>query len=147
MKENQSFNLNTNFMNNFSYLFVKLVFIIIITFLIIMVINFLRDKFINQEKATTKNSIIDLIFILNKLFYISGFGYVIANIFQMIFSKISDSNSRIPNFKITGEWEYLTFGIILIFIGISFKVIYKTLSKKEKEDLTSVQNNQVKNLS
>ncbi|GGF73743.1 hypothetical protein [Wenyingzhuangia marina] len=147
MKENQSFNLNTNFMNNFSYLFVKLVFIIIITFLIIMVINFLRDKFINQEKATTKNSIIDLIFILNKLFYISGFGFVIANIFQMIFSKISDSNSRIPNFKITGEWEYLTFGIIIIFIGISFKVIYKTLSKKEKEDLTSVQNNQVKNLS
>ncbi|WP_159431423.1 hypothetical protein [Wenyingzhuangia marina] len=134
-------------MNNFSYLFVKLVFIIIITFLIIMVINFLRDKFINQEKATTKNSIIDLIFILNKLFYISGFGFVIANIFQMIFSKISDSNSRIPNFKITGEWEYLTFGIIIIFIGISFKVIYKTLSKKEKEDLTSVQNNQVKNLS
>ena len=138
MKENQSFNLNTNFMNNFSYLFVKLVFIIIISFLIIMVINFLRDKFINQEKATTKNSIIDLIFILNKLFYISGFGFVIANIFQMIFSKISDSNSRIPNFKITGEWEYLTFGIIIIFIGISFKVIYKTLSKKEKEDLTSV---------
>ncbi|MDO3695075.1 hypothetical protein QVZ41_09490 [Wenyingzhuangia sp. chi5] len=144
MKENQSFNLNTDILNNFSYLFVKLVFIIITTYLIILILNFLRDKFINQEKATAKNNINDLIFILNKLFYISGFGFVIANILQMIFSEISDSNSRIPNFKITGEWEYLTFGIILIFVGISFKVIHKALSKKEKEDMVPIQKNEEK---
>ncbi|MGM0621932.1 MAG: hypothetical protein ACQETJ_12850, partial [Bacteroidota bacterium] len=76
MDPKQSFNLNADFLGGFTSIFIKLVFAIIIVYLLVMVINFLRDKYINKEVNKQKDDISDLLIILNKLFYISGFGFV-----------------------------------------------------------------------
>jgi len=80
MDKKQSFNLNADFLGGYSSIFMKLIFILIAVFVLVMIINFLRDKFINKESNKKMDDISDLLIILNKLFYISGFGFVIANI-------------------------------------------------------------------
>ncbi|WP_372650764.1 hypothetical protein, partial [Draconibacterium sp.] len=97
------------------------------------ILNFLRDKFINKEATKKKEEISDLLIILNKLFYISGFGFVIANIFQFLLSQIDSRHRNMPSMNFRGEWEYLTFGIIIIFVGIGFKVANKILQKNKTE--------------
>ncbi len=95
-----------------------------------MVLNFLRDKFINKETGTKKDDINDLLIILNKTFYVSGFGFIIANIFQAILNRGTHQNGNaIINFR--AEWDYLTFGIILIFVGIGFKLANKAISNNK----------------
>lgn len=133
MDQKQSFNLNADFLGGFTSIFIKLVFAIIIVYLLVMVINFLRDKYINKEVNKQKDDISDLLIILNKLFYISGFGFVIANIFQFLLSKIGSHHSSFSSMNFRGEWDYLTFGIIIIFIGIGFKVGNKIIKKNQKE--------------
>jgi hypothetical protein len=108
----------------------KLVFVIILIYALIFILNFLRDKFINKEENTRKADITDLLTILNKLFFISGFGFVIGNIFNAILNQLT-RNNNMPSMNFKGDWDYLTFGIILIFIGIGFKAAKKAL-KKEK---------------
>jgi len=133
MDQKQSFNLNADFLGGFTSIFIKLVFAIIVVYLLVMVLNFLRDKFINKETNKQKDDISDLLIILNKLFYISGFGFVIANIFQFLLSQIGGRQSNFSSVNFRGEWDYLTFGIIIIFVGIGFKVGYKMLKKNPKE--------------
>jgi len=133
MDQKQSFNLNADFLGGFTSIFIKLVFAIIVVYLLVMVLNFLRDKYINKETNKQKDDISDLLIILNKLFYISGFGFVIANIFQFLLSRIGGRQSNFSSVNFRGEWEYLTFGIIIIFVGIGFKVGYKMLKKNPKE--------------
>lgn len=133
MDQKQSFNLNADFLGGFSAIFMKLVFIIIAVYLLVMVLNFLRDKFLNTEPNKKKDDIADLLVILNKLFYVSGFGFVIANIFQFLLSQIDSRHSSMGSMRFRGEWDYLTFGIIIIFIGIGFKVGYKALKKNAVE--------------
>lgn len=132
MDPKQSFNLNTDFLGDFTSIFMKLVFVIIVVYLLVMTLNFLRDKFINKEVTKKKDDISDLLIILNKLFYISGFGFVIANIFQFLLSQIN-SRHNMPSMNFRGEWEYLTFGIIIIFVGIGFKVGNTILKKNQSE--------------
>jgi len=133
MDQKQSFNLNADFLGGFSSIFMKLVFIIIAVYLLVMVINFLRDKFINAEPNQKKDDIADLLVILNKLFYVSGFGFVIANILQVLLSQIGGRNHGMASMSFRGEWDYLTFGIIIIFVGIGFKVAHKMLKKHAVE--------------
>ncbi|WP_159517758.1 hypothetical protein [Sunxiuqinia indica] len=133
MDKKQSFNLNADFLGGFTSIFMKLVFIIIAVYLLILILNFLRDKFINQEATKKKDDISDLLIILNKLFYVSGFGFVIANIIQFLFSQIPVRHSNMASMNFRGEWEYLTFGIIIIFIGVGFKVGNKMLKKNSAE--------------
>jgi len=120
-QKTQSFNLNADFFGGFTSIFMKLVFAIIMVYIIIMILNFLRDKFIIKEPNTNKDDIIDLLTILNKLFFISGFGFIVGNIVQKILTLMSNQNGNMPTMNFRGEWDYLTFGIILIFIGIGFK--------------------------
>jgi len=72
MDKKQSFNLNADFLGGYSSIFMKLIFILIAVFVLVMIINFLRDKFINKESNKKMDDISDLLIILNKLFYISG---------------------------------------------------------------------------
>ena len=47
MDQKQSFNLSADFLGGFSSIFMKLVFVIISVYIIILILNFLRDKFIS----------------------------------------------------------------------------------------------------
>jgi hypothetical protein len=127
MDQKQSFSLNSDFLGGFTSIFMKLVFVIIVVYFLVMIVNFLRDKFIHKEIIQKKDDISDLLVILNKLFFVSGFGFVIANIVQVILAKISNGHSRIPSMNLRGDWEYLSFGIIIIFIGIAFKIANKCI--------------------
>ncbi len=132
METKQSFNLSTDFSGGYSALFIKLVFVIIAVYLIILLINFFRDKFINQEPCTKKDNITDLLTILHKLFYVSGFGFMLANLVQVLLSELSES-SRFPSLNLVSQWDYLLFGIILVFIGIGCKLAKKVLNAEHKE--------------
>ena len=129
MEQNQSFNVTTDFLSGYTTLFIKLVFLIILVYLIVLLMNFLRDKFINTVTDTKKDDIADLLTVLNKLFFISGFGFIIANMIQFLLNKAG--GNAMLSFR--GEWEYLTFGIILIFVGIGFKNANKAIRNNRTE--------------
>lgn len=131
MNPNQSLNLNADFLGGFSAVFLKIVFAIIAVYVLIMILNFLRDKFINQETDSKKDDISDLLSILNKLFFISGFGFIIGNIVHFMLSQISRNNGNMA-MSFRGEWDYFTFGIILIFIGIGLKSGKELMVKDRK---------------
>jgi hypothetical protein len=133
MDQKQSFSLNADFLNGFASIFMKLVLAIIVIYLLIIILNFLRDKFINKEINTRKADITDLLTILNKLFFISGFGFVIGNIFNVILNQMTRSHRAMPSMNFNGAWDYLTFGIILIFIGIGFNAAKKVLKQEKGE--------------
>jgi len=133
MDQKQSFNLNADFLGGFSAIFMKLIFVIIAVYLIVLILNFLRDKFINKATETKKDNISDLLIILNKLFFVSGFGFIIGNIFQVLFSQMTNHHNGFEGLNIRGDWDYLTFGIILIFLGIGFKLGNKALKNNKFE--------------
>lgn len=127
MNQNQSFNLNPDFLSDFTTLFVKFIFLIILVYLVVLIINFLRDKFINKLTDTGKADITDLLTILNKVFVISGFGFILANIAQTVLNMATHQNiSAVMSFR--SEWDYLAFGIILIFVGLGLKSAGKTIT-------------------
>jgi predicted PurR-regulated permease PerM len=78
MDQKQSFNFNADFLGGFTTMFMKLVFVIIAVYLFVLILNFLRDKFINKATDTKKDNISVLITILNKLFFVSGFGFILG---------------------------------------------------------------------
>lgn len=132
--EKQSFNLNTSLFGGYPGLFVKLVTAIILIYGLVLIINILRDKFINKKEDYKQADYLDLFTILNRLLYISGYGFIIGNILQVLFNTMSNNKSPFKNIANMGEeWGYLTFGIIIIFIGLSFKSIKKTILKERRE--------------
>ena len=124
---NQSLNLTADLLNGFSSVFMTFVYVIIIVYLIILIMNFLRDKFIGNQSEAKKDDITVLLTILNKLFFVSGFGFIIGNLLQVFFSSASSHNNIGINIK--GDWDYLTFGIILIFMGLGLKAAKATILK------------------
>ena len=132
MEQKQSFNMTSDFLAGFTTLFIKLVFLIIFVYLIVLLMNFLRDKFINQVTNTKKDDITDLLTILNKLFFISGFGFIIANLIQFPLNQFTHHNSN-AMMSFRGEWDYLAFGIILVFVSIVFKHATKATRKNNIE--------------
>jgi cbb3-type cytochrome oxidase subunit 3 len=132
MDQQQTFNVTNDFLSGFTTIFIKLVFLIILVYLIVLLMNFLRDKFINRVTDTKKEDIADLLIILNKLFFISGFGFIIANIIQFLFNQTTNHNhNAMMNFG--GQWDYLAFGIILIFVGIGFQNANKAIRNNRIE--------------
>jgi cbb3-type cytochrome oxidase subunit 3 len=132
MDQQQTFNVTNDFLSGFTTIFIKLVFLIILVYLIVLLMNFLRDKFINRVTDTKKDDIADLLIILNKLFFISGFGFIIANIIQFLFNQTTNHNhNAMMNFG--GQWDYLAFGIILIFVGIGFQNANKAIRNNRIE--------------
>lgn len=131
--EKQSFNLNADFVGGYTGVFLKIVMAIILVYSLLIIIQFLRDKFIKKESPGKDPEIIDLLIILNKLFYVGGFGFIIAN-FTIIFfgSVLGINNNRMP-LNLRGDWDYLIFGIILIFMGIGFEAAKKVLVKEKQE--------------
>ncbi|WMI66014.1 hypothetical protein RBH94_02375 [Aestuariibaculum sp. YM273] len=123
MKTSEAFNLNSNILNTYALLFVKLVIAVILIYTIILIINFLKDKFINKVDNAPKVEINLLLILLNKLFFISGFGFIIGNILNVLFSEMGRN-------RLLANWDYLTFGVILIFVGLSFKAANKALKKE-----------------
>ena len=129
--ENQTFNVSPEFLGGYTEVFVKIVMTTILFYGFILILNFFRDKFIKKETLSQKPHIVDLLSILNKLFYLSGFGFAIANVLRVILNK-QRGNEIMPSF--TGTWDYLTFGIILIFMGVGFRLAKKVILKEKKTD-------------
>ncbi|WP_418602673.1 hypothetical protein [Hwangdonia sp.] len=130
----QSYNLNANFVSDFTGLFVKFVAALFLIYALVLIINLLRDKFVKTEADAKNADYLEFFTILNRLFFISGFGFVIANLITVFFSEINNSKVTLA---FVSEWKYLTFGIILIFIGISFKSVKKRIVKERNESLKS----------
>lgn len=128
--QQQSFNIPSDFFGSFFTLFINLVFLIVIAYLLILVLNFFRDKFINKDSPVKNQDHLELITILQKLFFVSGFGFVIANILQFMLSQMSGNRANVVQF--VGDWDYLTFGIILIFVGMGFGAGKKLVLKDRK---------------
>jgi len=119
--QHQSFNMESSIFSDFSMLFIKLVMAIIAVYVIILILNFLRDKFISKVTDPKKEGISDLLALLSKLFFLSGFGFIIGNIVQQILEMGAGRNHMVTAVNFRGDWDYLTFGIILIFVGIGLK--------------------------
>jgi|GEM_PF-988838 len=130
MDQKQTFNLSPGFFGDYISNFVNIVFAVILVYVIIMIINFFRDKYIHQESIAKQEDILGLLTVLNKLFFISGFGFILANVFQFTLNQISNHNPNIPAFMAKGQWDYFTFGIILIFMGIGFQAGKKVMKKE-----------------
>ncbi len=116
--DKQSFNLNANVLSNYAGVFIKIVIAVIIAYIVVILINFFRDKFIKKDNLSPEPDFKDLLHILHKLCFLGGFGFILGNIIQVILDGASDHRSPI---QFRGNWDYLTFGVILIFIGIGFK--------------------------
>ncbi len=128
--DKQSFNLNVSDFDRHTDVFMKTVLVIVFAYAFMLLIGLLRDRFLNKEVRSQPAQIIDLLTLLNKLFLISGFGFVVCNILQLLLSggKSSPVNTSLINF--IPNWHYLTFGVLLIFIGISFKASKKAISSE-----------------
>jgi len=122
--ENQSFNLNADFLGGYSALFLKMLIAVILVYVFILILNFFRDQFIHKGSSDKNPDILDLLSILNKVCFVSGFGFVLGNIVQGILNETNNSSQPL---QFRGEWDYIAFGIILIFIGIGFKHAKKSI--------------------
>ena len=129
--DKQSFNLNADFLSGFPGIFMKIIVAVFLMYAFILLLNFFRDKFINNESTSKQPNIINLISILYKIMIASGFGFILANLTQFLLNQASSSHS---NFKFGGTWDNLTFGILLIFIGIGFKGAKKLLIKDQQSE-------------
>ncbi len=112
-------------MENSTALFVKIIIAIIVIYGVVLIINFLKDKFINKEGDTKNADYLDLFTILSKLFLFGGVGFAVGNIFQVIF----ESGNRNHGMNIGGEWQHFFFGVVLVAIGFAFKSIKEELGK------------------
>ena len=134
MGKEQSISINSDFFGDYTSTFIKLITIIISVYVIIIILNFLRDKFINKETNNRKDEITGLLALLNKLFVISGIGFIIANIIQWFLNTLTRNNPDHLAMNFKGVWDHLTFGVILIFIGIALKSGWKILNKNKKDE-------------
>ncbi|MFI2741498.1 hypothetical protein ACG2LH_02050 [Zhouia sp. PK063] len=120
MKQNPLFNLSTSTFNNYEVLFGKFILAILIVYVLILVLSFLRDKFINTEATPKSTEVTDLLLILNKIFFLSGFGFIAADFINAFIHGINSKSY---------DWNYIGFGLILIFVSISVKQAYETIKK------------------
>tara|TARA_B100000809_G_scaffold141837_1_gene139409 strand:- start:49183 stop:49644 length:462 start_codon:yes stop_codon:yes gene_type:complete len=132
--DTQSFNLNAAFSGGFTRVFLKILIAITLVYVFVLILNFLRDKFLHNEANNKEPKITDLLSILNKLCYFSGFGFVLGNVLQIILLQLTGNSRNKASLNFVGEWDYLTFGIILIFIGIGFKIAKKEILKDTKDN-------------
>jgi hypothetical protein len=94
-----------------------------------MLFNLIRDKFISPSPEFKKDEITGLFTILHRLFWLSGWGFIIGNIVQCILNVISKQAAYPGAHPEMGSWDYLLFGIILIFAGKGLKAGLEQLKK------------------
>ncbi len=126
MNSNQAF----SFWGDYSLLFIRLVFAFLFIYALILILNFLRDKFILKEISTKKESVSELLLILNKLFLMSGLGFMVSS---GVYSAIVGISRNMFNGSVNfgNSLNYLVFGILLIFIGLGFKSANKIADKQK----------------
>jgi hypothetical protein len=131
--DGQTLNLNTDFMNGYTTIFIKLIIAIIIIYGLVMVVNFMRDRYINEKSKTTNSDYLELLLLLHKIFIFSGWGFITGSLVQILFKQFWPSkNSFYKNLQ--GDYYYLIFGVIIIFVGISFNKARKViLDNRNKE--------------
>ena len=131
----QTFNLNQDFMNNYTSIFTKIIIAIIVVYAIVTVINFLRDKYVNKAMDTLNSDYLELLLLLHKIFVISGWGFIIGNMLQIPLKLIRPNKNNL--FKnLQGDYDYLIFGVIIIFIGIGCNKAKQAIEtyRKQKEN-------------
>lgn len=122
----QSFDLQANLLQaQFPELFKDFVFILLLFFAFLILINLFKNIFIKSKPTPPRDYIVLLLIILNKTFLFGGIGFIVANIIKKIFEEIASSAA--PKFSIIGAWEDLSFGIILLFLGIGFNKARKII--------------------
>lgn len=120
--------MDLNLLNNYSALFVKLILILIVAYLLVMLFNLIRDKFISPTTEAKKDDITGLFIILYKLFIFGGWGFIVGNLVEVFLSLITKGAFHAPQLNI-GSWDYLLFGIILIFVGKGLNAGIQQLKK------------------
>lgn len=128
--EKQSFNLNADFFGGYTGIFIKILLAVVLVYVFILILNFFRDKYLTKEHVSKDPQIIDLLNILSKLCYLSGFGFILANIIQVLLNEAMDYGNRM---QLRGEWDYLAFGVILVFVGAGFKSAKKAVIKEHQD--------------
>ena len=119
MNPNQTFNLSSVFPVQHSALFLRIVTLLIIVYVVILIINFLRDKFINPEPSSRRDDISGLLILLYKLFQISGIGFLVIALLQFVFG--------IDHRNFGDAQNSAVFAVLLIFLGLAFKAAMKNL--------------------
>jgi hypothetical protein len=122
-----------HFFGDFTHIFIKLVIAFLCIYALILVLNFLRDKFILKEASTKKDSIKELLLILHKVFTFSGLGFIIASVAHAIIAGIS-RNAFNGSMGSGNSLNYLVFGILIIFIGLGLKAAHEILDKQSEVD-------------
>lgn len=130
--DKNSINLSTGFLGGHSGVFLKILTLVIFVYVFIMLLNFLRDKFLEKDSISKEPQIIDLLSILNKLCFLSGVGFIVANIIEFILSHATRSG-RNKSLSFLGEWDSLAFGIILLFVGMGLDMARKEMLKNKQE--------------
>ncbi|WP_298487556.1 hypothetical protein [uncultured Maribacter sp.] len=134
--ENQNFNLNQDFMNGYTTIFLKIVLAIVVIYALVLVISFLRDKYISKEFKSSRVDYIELLLLLYKVFVTSGWGFILGNILQFTLKAFSANKNNFFK-KLQGDYDYLIFGVVIIFMGIGFNAAKKAIEASREENKTS----------
>lgn len=105
----------------FPKLFIQLIITLLILYLGFSVVNYLTKKKVD-ESALFELNLKDLLGLLFKVFIWSGFGFVFSNMIYLALLVPMQTGHIDP------DWTNLSFGIILIFIGIGMKSAKKRLA-------------------
>lgn len=98
----------------FPKLFIQLIITLLILYLGFSIINYFSKKKID-ESASVELNIKDLLAPLSKIFVWSGFGFALSNLIYL--ALLVPMQTR----HIDPDWTNLSFGVILIFIGLGMK--------------------------
>jgi hypothetical protein len=107
-------------------LFIKIIVVMASLFSVVMVVAFLRDKFIKPSDKPILNTV-DLLTIMGTLHLAGGLGFIAAFIVEWICQNVSSyigfTNSR-----------YLVSGIVFVSIGIGMIIAKNAISKNKSQD-------------
>ena len=106
--------------NNYPNLFIQLVISLLILYLGISVVNYLTKKR-TDESVSFGLDMKNLLGLFFRIFIWRGFGFVLSNIIYLALLGSMQQKQSDP------DWTNLSFGIILIFIGLGMKSAKKRL--------------------
>lgn len=104
--------------SSYPKLFIQLIITLLILYLGFSIVNYLAKKK-TQESSSFELSIKDLLRFLFKIFIWSGFGFILSNIIYLALLLPMQDHHTDP------DWTNLSFGIILIFIGLGMRATKK----------------------
>jgi len=119
---NQILNLTNRLLSGLQANFMHIFYVLLVLFILILVYDFLRIKYLNNDAKEGSSILIEVLKIISKLFIATGFGFIISNIVTVMLNQATN--------RIDPNWNNLAFGIILLFIGIGFKQGRKQLQKE-----------------